>query len=77
MDTGLFEKYSKVLHKQSSQKKEIIDFIELTCGALFSEEEIVIQKKKLAFQTSSVKKMVLQNKSITDFFIEKGYILSR
>ena len=77
MDTGLFEKYSKVLHKQSSQKKEIIDFIELTCGALFSEEEIVIQKKKLAFQTSSVKQMVLQNKSITDFFIEKGYILSR
>ncbi len=77
MEKGLFEKYSKVLHHQSSQKKEIIDFIKITCGAIFSEEEIVIQKKKISFQTSSVKKTILQNKNITEFLIKKGYILTR
>lgn len=77
MEKGLFEKYSKVLHQQSSQKKEIIDFIQITCGAIFYEEEIVIQKKKISFQTSSVKKTILQNKNITEFLIKKGYILTR
>lgn len=77
MDTGLFEKYSKVLHQQSSQKKEIIDFIQVTCGAIFSEEEIIIQKKKISFQTSSVKKTILQNKKIIEFLTQKGYILTK
>lgn len=77
MEKGLFEKYNKVLHQQSSQKKEIIDFIQITSGAIFLEEEIVIQKKKLAFHTSSVKKTILQNKTITEFLTQKGYILTK
>lgn len=77
MEKGLFEKYNKVLHHQSSQKKEIIDFIQTTSGVIFSEEEIVIQKKKLSFHISSVKKTILKNKIITEFLTQKGYIITK
>ena len=75
MNEGLFEKYSKVIRQKKSEKEELVAFIKETTGIEFNEEEIAIQKKNVAFHTSSVKKTILHSKKIRDFFIEKGYEL--
>ena len=73
MELGLFQKYNKVLTQQLLQKKEIIDFIKQETGVIFTEQEFIIQKNKILFQTSSVKKTILQNKNVITFLIQKGY----
>ena len=69
----LFQKYTKVLTQKKNEKDEIISFLLQETGALFTTEEIVIQKHTIQFYTSSVKKAVLQKKSIQDFLNKKGY----
>ena len=54
--------------KESSETTNTID------ETPFSNE-IIIEKKTISFQTSSVKKMLLKKKSIQDFLQEKGYIV--
>ncbi len=75
MDQGLFKKYSKVLSIQRSEKEEIIQFIQTTTGVIFHEEELVIQKNKIRFNTTSVKKTILQRKEVKEFLVSKKYTL--
>ena len=75
MDKELFEKYTKQLHNQLIQKKEIITILEEETGVIFTEEEFTLQKNKIIFHTSSVKKTILYNKDIKKIFIKKGYIV--
>ncbi len=77
MDINLFAKYSKTIERQASHKKEIIDFIKKETGVIFKEEEIVLEKNKISFHTSSVKKITLLNKKIQEFFFKKKYKLKQ
>ncbi len=70
---GLFQKYTKVLIQKKNEKEEIMLFLFKETGALFKEEELVIQKNTITFHSSSVKKTLLQKKSIQDFLHTKGY----
>lgn len=72
---GLFQKYTKVLLQKKNEKEEIILFLFKETGALFKEEELVIQKNTITFHSSSVKKTLVQKKSIQDFLHTKGYRL--
>jgi hypothetical protein len=73
MNEGLFQKYAKVLTQKKNEKDEIIMFLEKETGGIFASEELVIQKNKISFQISSVKKVLLKKKSIQDFLKQKGY----
>lgn len=70
---GLFKKYTKVLIQKKNEKEEIILFLFKETGVLFKEEELVIQKYIITFHSSSVKKTLLQKKSIQEFLHTKGY----
>ena len=75
MDLGLFKKYSAQIEKQSASKQELLTYIFEKTGISLSSEEILIVKKKITLQTSSVKKSKLLQKSLTSFLQEKGYTL--
>lgn len=76
MDQGLFQKYAVTIKKEKDKKEEIITFIEKETGAKLFPEEIIIQKNKISFQVSSVKRILLKKKSIENFLQEKKYIVS-
>lgn len=73
MDQGLFGKYLVTIRKRENEQNEIISFIKENSGVELLPNEIVLKKKNLSFQTSSVKKMVLQSKKIDILLQEKGY----
>lgn len=73
MNEGLFEKYSKVLKEKCKEKEEVITLLKEVIGIIFKEEELVIQKKTISFQISSVKKNILIQKNIKNKLKEKGY----
>jgi len=73
MNEGLFTKYLSVIKKRQSTVQGIIEYIFKESGITLIQEEIVIEKKTISFQTSSVKKMLLKKKSIQCFLQEKGY----
>jgi len=75
MNEGLFEKYKKVLTQKKSEKQEILFLLKEISGIDFKEEELVIEKKKIAFHTSSVKKSIILQKNIQSKLQEKGYTL--
>ncbi len=75
MNDGLFTKYLSVIKKRQSVVQDIIEHITKESGVTLTQEEIIIEKKTISFQTSSVKKMLLKKKSIQDFLQEKGYIV--
>ena len=73
MEEGLFKKYTKAIQKQQSEKKEIIELIFEKTNLLLNEEELIIQKGKILFTLSSVKKTILLRKDIKEILITKGY----
>ena len=75
MDQGLFGKYNRVVLERKNKVEEIIDFIKKETGATIEKDEVVLKKNTVSFQVSSVKKVVLQKKSIKDFLEGKGYIV--
>lgn len=75
MDQGLFGKYQKTLTQRKNILDEIISFIEQDTTVKLTEEEIIIQKKTISFQTSSVKRIILRKKSVEEFLQKKGYLL--
>lgn len=75
MDQGLFGKYNRVVLERKNKVEEIIDFIKKETGATIEKDEVVLKKNIVSFQVSSVKKVVLQKKSIKDFLEGKGYIV--
>jgi hypothetical protein len=76
MDQNLFHKYTVTIKKAHTKKDEIVTFLEKETGALFLPEEIIIQNNKISFQTSSVKKALLNRKNIQTFLKEKKYKVS-
>lgn len=75
MDQGLFGKYVKVLVQRKNILDEIIEYTQQETGVILNSMEIIISKKTISFQTSSVKKVLLRKKSIEDFLKKKGYTL--
>jgi hypothetical protein len=75
MDNGLFNKYDTFLQQRENTVQELIIYIQETTGVLLTKEEIVLTKKSVTFQTSSVKKTVLIKKNTKDLLKKKGYIV--
>lgn len=75
MNEGLFAKYVHVIAKRNNSLEEIIEFIEKETGILLTHDEIILQKKTVSFQTSSVKKTLLHKKTIQEFLKGKGYVV--
>ncbi len=73
MNEGLFDKYKKVLTQKKNEKEELINFLQEITHIIFTEEELVVEKKKISFRTSSVKKSILTQKNIQSKLLEKGY----
>lgn len=73
MNEGLFAKYVHAIKKRNTSLEEIIEYIEKETGVLLVQDEIVLQKKTISFQTSSVKKVLLRKQSIQEFLKGKGY----
>jgi hypothetical protein len=75
MDNGLFNKYDTFLQQRENIVQELIIYIQETTGVLLTKEEIVLTKKSVIFQTSSVKKNVLIKKNTKDLLKKRGYIV--
>lgn len=75
MNEGLFAKYIHAIKKRSNSLEEIVEYIEKETGVLLVQDEIVLQKKTISFQTSSVKKVLLRKQSIQEFLKGKGYVV--
>ena len=73
MNEGLFDKYKKVLTQKKNEKEELINFLQEITHIIFTEEELVVEKKKISFRTSSVKKSILTQKNIQSKKKKKGY----
>jgi hypothetical protein len=73
MDQGLFGKYQRFITTRENTYKEISLCIEEETGVILTEEELLLDKKKIKFHTSSVKKMILRNKNIEGVLTRKGY----
>lgn len=73
MDQGLFGKYIVALTKRKNEQEELTLYIKDHSGVELTSEELQISHKKISIQTSSVKKMVLQNKKIESLLQAKGY----
>ena len=75
MDDGLFGKYGKLLIVRNTALEEIRTYIKKETGVILEQEEIILTKKTLSFQTSSVKKTTLRKKSVIEFLTTKGYTI--
>ena len=75
MDDGLFGKYGKLLTVRNTALEEIRTYIKKETGVILEQEEIILTKKTLSFQTSSVKKTTLRKKSVIEFLTTKGYTI--
>ena len=75
MDSNLFSKYTKQIHKQKDIKNELCLFIKEKTGITILDSEIEIDSKKIHLYTSSIKKNILHTKNIKEILKEKGYTL--
>lgn len=75
MNEGFFAKYIHVIAKRNNNLEEIIEYIKNETGVLLSLDEIILQKKTISFQTSSVKKILLRKQTVQEFLKEKGYVV--
>ena len=75
MEDGLFGKYGKLLTVRNNTLEEIRIYIKKETGVILKSEEIILTKKIISFQTSSVKKTILRKKSIIEFLTIKGYTI--
>lgn len=73
MNEGLFDKYKKVIIKKNKEKKEVIILLKELLGIDFKEEEVEIEKKKISFKISSVKKNIIIQKNIQTKLEDMGY----
>lgn len=73
MDESLFLKHVLQIKKQEKSKKEVLNCIEEITGILLNQEEIIVSKKNITIQTSSVKRSFLVQKKIQEKMKEKGY----
>jgi hypothetical protein len=73
MDPGLFAKHFFQIKKAHDIKNEVLVYIQEKTGVELFSEEVMITKKKVTIQTSSVKRMILIQKNIKKLLEEKGY----
>lgn len=76
MEGNLFSRYTKVLQKNQEEKNSLIESIYKQTNVLLQGKEIILEKKKVTIQTSSVKKAELHRKKVKEIIQEKGYTLS-
>lgn len=76
MEENLFSRYTKVVQKNQEEKNSLIESIYKQTSVLLQGKEIIIEKKKVTIQTSSVKKAELYRKKVKEVLQEKGYTLS-
>lgn len=76
MDQSLFKKHILQIKKIKNSKQEVLLFIQEVTGVILEQEEIIISKKKITIQTSSVKRSYLFKKGIKELLKEKGYELT-
>jgi len=73
MDQGLFGKYRREINTRKNTINEIIDCIKELTGVVLDPSEIVLKKKTISFQTSSVKKSILQTTKCKEILHQKGF----
>lgn len=73
MNEGLFKKYEEVIKKSKTEKSDICQYIQETTGIHLNENEITIDKKRIIFNCSSAKKLVLKIKGVDSLLFQKGY----
>jgi len=76
MDQGLFRKYTLELNKRNNTLNEIIDCLKQETGVVLDPSEIILKKKIISFQTSSVKKSILQTMKCKELLQKKGFIVT-
>lgn len=76
MDEGLFLKHIRTIKEASSLQQQCIDDIYTTTGILINSNEIVVFKKKITLQVSSVKRSSLIQKGIQEYCSSKGLSLT-
>lgn len=73
MDQGLFKKHIINLQKIKDEKQEVLNLIKELSGVYLQDNEILVSKKNITIQTSSVKRSFLLQKKVKEFLKEKGY----
>ena len=75
MDQSLFTKHLVNINKQKNNKAEILLYIKEKTNIVLEEKDIVLSKKQVKLNISSVIKQKLFQKNITGLLKEKGYTL--
>lgn len=73
MDKSLFERHLRQIKKQKDSKEELLNYIKEKTGIELDENNIVVSKKEVVFNVSSVVKQKLFQKKIEEVLNEKGY----
>ena len=75
MDQGLFKKHILSLQKSKDEKIIVILYIKEISGIELQENEVIISKKKITIQTTSVKRSYLLRAKIKEELQLKGYVV--
>ena len=75
MDAHFFEKHLLHIYKKTTEKKELILYIQTKTNLSLKEDELQITKKKVVFIVSSAMKTKLIQKNISFILQEKGYTI--
>lgn len=73
MDQGLFKKHIINLQKIKDEKQEVLILIKEISGIELQENEVLVSKKNITLQISSVKRSFLLQKKVKELLKEKGY----
>ena len=75
MDQSLFTKHIVNIKKQKNNKEEVLLYIKEKTNIGLEEKDIVLSKKQVKLNISSVIKQKLFQKNIAGLLKEKGYTL--
>jgi hypothetical protein len=77
MEEALFKKHLINIKNQKNNKEEISSYIKEKTGIELNEEDIILSKKQIKLNISSVIRQKLFQKKITDLLKQKGYSLKK
>jgi hypothetical protein len=77
MDESLFKKHLINIKRQQDKKEEVIFYIKEKTGIEIEGKDLIISKKEITFNLSSVIRQKLFQKNLENLLKEKGYTLKK
>lgn len=75
MDNSLFSKLQHLINIKTSEKKELITYIQTETNFLLNDDQIEIKDKKITLYLNSNQKLIFIKNKVKEALIKKGYNL--